>query len=152
MAFPPYRYVPGLQPHPLAHEGGHRCAGAPAIGAWTADLPLERDVAWLGGLDLFDHRYFWESHELWEQRWHQVDRGHPTRDLLQGMIQAAATVLRLHAGDARAAGRLLGRVELRLGAVAAVGPGCGFDLAAFVEALRGHVAGGPYPVAGAVRR
>ena len=147
LRFPPYRYVPGLQPHPLVHKDGHRCLGVPPIEPWHPGLPLGQDTAWLGGLDLFNHRYWWESHELWEQRWHQVAKEHPTRALLQSCIQLAAALLKHHLGDARSAQRLAERTLHRLAALHLAHPGHGgLHLPTLGQALRAHLAAnGPPP-------
>ena len=64
LALPPYRYVPGLQPHPHKHAEGH--GHAPVL------PPL---LLWHHGLDLFDHRFYWECHEVLEGRWKTLPRG-----------------------------------------------------------------------------
>ena len=116
---PAYRYVPGLQPHPFRHEAGHGHLVGQEWPAplWCADGGWESQGPWLHGLDLFDHRFFWESHECWEQLWLAIDRDHIDRQLVQGMIQAAAFVIKQHTGRARAAENLLARSLARLAAV-----------------------------------
>ena len=85
---PPYRYVPGLQPHPLQHPHGH---GALPCG-------LTDDQVWRWGIDCFQNRYYWESHEAWEHTWRSLPRPGPTATVVQGLIQAAAYVLKRHMG------------------------------------------------------
>ena len=46
------------------------------------------------GLDLFDHGFFWECHEIWEAQWKTRPRRSQSRVLLQGMIQSAAALLK----------------------------------------------------------
>jgi predicted metal-dependent hydrolase len=58
-------------------------------------------------MDLFDQRYFWEAHEAWEGLWHQLPRQAPRAQLLQGLIQISAAVLKSHLGEERAARSLL---------------------------------------------
>ena len=145
---PPYRYVPGVHPHPFRHRDGHLYTDGrpPPEPAWTP-VPWEDDRAWLRGMDLFDHRYYWEAHEVWEAIWHCVPRGDPFHGLLQGLIQAAAFALKRHMGHEEAAARLLSRAERRLREAAA--PGAvqrGVDLPATIAALRAFSAGGPWPV------
>ena len=110
-AFPSYRYVPGLNPHPLRHEGGHR-----------SPRPAAREEALLYARDLFDHRYLWEAHEVWEALWEDTAPG-PERQVLQGLIQAAAFLLKRHMGHpaprllAAAQGRLQGHEDELLGPI-----------------------------------
>ena len=61
--------------------------------------------------DLFDHRYLWEAHEVWEAVWKDTPKG-PEREHLQGLIQAAAYLLKRHMGHS--APRLLGASRRRL--------------------------------------
>ncbi|HMV65569.1 MAG TPA: DUF309 domain-containing protein, partial [Myxococcota bacterium] len=88
---PAERYLPGRGPHP-----GH----APDA---RAD-----DALWVAGIDRFNQRYYWESHELWERAWRRQPDGW-ARDLLQGVIQAAAAVVTGHLGRDDASRRLAER-------------------------------------------
>lgn len=149
LGLPAYRYVPGLQPHPFRHAGGHRHLRGHVWPAplWASGADWRQDTPWLHGLDLFDQRFFWESHECWEEIWHAVDRAHIDRELLQGLIQAAAFVIKRHCGTDRAARTLLARsigrletVQRRCGAAHR-----GVDLPGLVTALRDFDAGGRWP-------
>ncbi|MCB9760906.1 MAG: DUF309 domain-containing protein [Alphaproteobacteria bacterium] len=112
---PPYRYVPGLNPHPFRHPGGHGYTdgSAPVEAPWTPG-PWTADRLYLRGLDLFDHRYWWEAHEVWEAIWHQVPRDEPFAALLQGLIQASAALLKRHLGHPGAAALLVTASVARL--------------------------------------
>ncbi len=46
-------------------------------------------------MDLFNHGYYWEAHEAWEQLWRAAERGTPEHDLLHGLILLAATGVKL---------------------------------------------------------
>jgi uncharacterized protein len=99
--FPSYRYVPGLQPHPVRDPQGHsyqtdpRRAAAPP---WTASS--WRTLAdWLFGVDLFNAFFFWEAHESWEGLWAAQPRRSAPARLLQGLIQIAAALLKIHLGS-----------------------------------------------------
>ncbi len=140
VSMPAYRFVPGLQPHPHKGEGGHRHSPA-----------LDPEALWLHGLDLFDHRYYWECHEVLEGRWKALPRGAPERERLQGLIQLAAACLQAHMGHDRGARRLLSRGARRL---ASSGVALGDDapgdvhLPTLVGSVRVFLDGGPWPVAG----
>lgn len=129
---PRFRYVPGRQPHPLRHPDGHAVDTPPAYrdaGPWVL---LQR------GMDLFDHRYWWESHEVWEQAWRAVPRDGAASALLQGLIQVAASLLQRHRGAADQGDRLHRRALRWLEAAEARGGSSvlGVDL----PALRARVA------------
>jgi uncharacterized protein len=128
--FPAYRFIPGLSPHPRRSPRGHSWGRPePRVQAldpeaW-ASCPL-----YLRGVDLFNHAYWWESHEAFEALW----RGHvpdPTAVFFQGLIQIAAAELKRLMGSERAAQALYGRGLTRLRGVAS--PFLGLDVARFVE-------------------
>lgn len=94
--FPPYRYVPGLHPHPRRDPGGHSHAIAEARPAeWDAAQWASLDD-WLWGCDLFNAFFFWEAHEAWEGLWISAPRRSRPALLLQGLIQISASLLKIH--------------------------------------------------------
>jgi hypothetical protein len=88
--FPPYSYVPGLFPHPVSDPGGH------SFGVrHQPPGPLDADhwdvnEDYLHGIDLFNHGYYWEAHEVWEGLWHAAGREGVVADFLKGLIQLTA--------------------------------------------------------------
>ena len=127
---PPYRYVPGLNAHPLKHPDGHS----------RSPETLSLAQLWVRGIDLYDHRYYWESHEAWEAAWKMVERG-SRRQLLQGLIQLAAATIKHHLGHDRPARLLLSRGGGRIEAVAAAEGAVwwGLDLPATLASARRFV-------------
>jgi len=99
-AFPAYRFVPGLQPHPTRDRRGHSFEPTPTLNRharWRVEDWRTLDD-WLYGVDLFNRFYFWEAHEAWEGLWAAAERDTPPSLLLQGLIQIAAALLKLHMG------------------------------------------------------
>ncbi|MBI3802530.1 MAG: DUF309 domain-containing protein [Nitrospirae bacterium] len=96
-SLPSYRFVPGVHPHPIRNPLGHsyREIRAQRHPPW---LPEEWKTleAYLRGVDLFNRFYFWEAHEGWEALWksHRPDAD-PAR-FIQGLINLAASLLKLH--------------------------------------------------------
>lgn len=96
-ALPAYRFVPGLGPHPIRDPKGHshRAIRAQAHPPWTPDQWKTLE-AYLHGIDLFNRFFFWEAHEAWEALW----KSHPPRSdparFIQGLINTAAALLKLH--------------------------------------------------------
>lgn len=126
-SFPPYRYVPGIHPHPVAHPQGH--SHNPS-GAHPEAGPLLPPDRWhecddyLYGVDLYNHWYWWEAHEAWEGVWQQSDKAGVQGRFLQGLIQVSAAQLKRHVGQPEGVQRLLARsaehldfVQSRLGNV-----------------------------------
>lgn len=95
---PPYSYVPGLFPHPESDPLGHsygtkrRQPIAPTETAWR------QCPEYLWGIDLFNHGYYWEAHESWEQVWHACGRRGKIADFLKGLIKLAAAGVKAREG------------------------------------------------------
>ena len=146
--------MPGLNPHPFRHPEGHLYTdgSAPTEAPWDPAAPWAQDREYLHGMDLFDQRYYWEAHEVWEAIWHQVERATPYSVLLQGLIQAGAFALKRHMGHERSAARLLEASTGRLEAVARdAGPRWrGLDLPVTVSRLRAFSEGGDWPTLASV--
>ncbi len=131
--FPPYRHVPGVTPHPRTDPRGHSdAAPEPASGPLTRDN-WATHPAYLLGADLFNHAYWWESHEQWEAAWRATSE-ETTRTYLQGLIQLAAALIKWYAGNPRGRRRLWRRSRQRLQSVAARHPVfLGADVVELVE-------------------
>lgn len=87
--FPPYTYVPGHTPHPVSDPAGHLFGKEPEQAELIVD-DWPRCRTYLRGIDLFNHGYYWEAHEVWESLWHAAGRTGPVADFLKGLIKLAA--------------------------------------------------------------
>lgn len=103
------------------------------------------DVRYLWGVDLYNHGYFWEAHEVWESAWYAAVHDPQHHVYLQGLIQCAAACLKGALGDRDSARRISGRALERLERVGSQGGGqyMGLDLAQFCSAFRNFVAENP---------
>lgn len=93
---PASRFIPGLTPPRQSHQ--------PAIahGPWTAQQwPTLQP--YLRGVDLFNRWYFWEAHEEWERLWRAHQPPSEPARYIQGLIAAAAALLKLRMGQVQAA-------------------------------------------------
>lgn len=136
--FPAYRFIPGRSPHPRVDPAGHS-HGMPE---WRPEpvSPEKWDEsdAWLYGVDLFNHGYWWEAHEVLEGLWHAAGRTTSEARFLQGLIQIAAGCLKREMGEAGGAQRLL---EAGLEKVAAAPDRwLGVNVREFEAAVRGYQA------------
>ena len=86
-SLPPYAYLPGKNPHPVRDPTGHSYHVEPIPVAAEASLSSD---AFLWGLDLFNHGYYWEAHEAWEGLWQVADRNGRLRMLFKGLILLSA--------------------------------------------------------------
>lgn len=119
-ALPAYAFVPGLWPHPR-RPGGHAHG---IVDAETAPLLSDQPRAcraFLRGLDLFNHGYYWEAHEAWEGLWRDAQEP-AQKALLQGLIRLAACGVKLRQGlsqnvcsHAQAAQALFARAQKEAG-------------------------------------
>jgi predicted metal-dependent hydrolase len=107
-SLPPYAYLPGKNPHPVRHPAGHSYHVEPIPVAVAASLSSD---AFLWGLDLFNHGYYWEAHEAWEGLWQVADRDGPLRVLFKGLILLSAAGVKIRERKNAAAARHAKRAE-----------------------------------------
>jgi hypothetical protein len=110
-SFPLYAYLPGRLPHPVRDPAGHSYNVEP--------MPVAPDVslvshAFLWGLDLFNHGFYWEAHEAWEGLWQIADRAGAFRLLFKALILLSAAGVKLREGKQAAALRHVGRAAALL--------------------------------------
>ena len=101
-SLPPYAYLPGKNPHPVRDPTGHSYRVEPIPVAAEASLGSD---AFLWGLDLFNHGYYWEAHEAWEGLWQVADRDGPLRMLFKGLILLSAAGVKIRERKNAAAAR-----------------------------------------------
>lgn len=147
---PPYRYLPGVQPHPLMDPLGHSYTEEPEQEhpAWEPEQWKEL-TEYLYGADLFNHHYYWEAHEAWEGMWQVGKRGSTPHQFLQGLIQLAAAMVKLRlttyypgslTGTQRLGSRGLERLEGVMSDPGFTTPYMGLELAGFIESMRTYLA------------
>ena len=104
---PPYSYVPGRLPHPISDPAGHSfglhlispgevqqgpVASVSLVSGWRVSSD------YLFGIDLFNHGFYWEAHETWEQLWIACGRSGREADFLKGLIKLAAAGVKVREG------------------------------------------------------
>jgi hypothetical protein len=124
-SLPPYAYLPGKSPHPVRDPTGHSYHVEPIPVAAEASLSSD---AFLWGLDLFNHGYYWEAHESWEGLWLVADRDGPLRMLFKGLILLSAAGVKIRERKNAAAQRHAKRAAALLRQLAKV-PNRGFERA-----------------------
>lgn len=94
--FPPYRFIPGINPHPQRDPQGH------SYGKESEDIEYISPNEWranqnyLYGVDLYNYAYWWEAHEAWEEVWHTTKKDVEEGQFLQGLIQISAAFIKWH--------------------------------------------------------
>jgi hypothetical protein len=132
--FPPYRFIPGLNPHPRRDPKGH-AYGIPEVppprmapGQWR-----ENEV-YVHGIDLYNFAYWWECHEELEGLWHLTGHEGVEAQFLQGIIQVAAANLKRHMEQLEGA-RRLGREAIQRLASVKQRDFMGLELGPFIRAV-----------------
>lgn len=95
LRFPDRAFVPGRMPHPRRSDVTSCEATAFTVVLAPGEASARRQRALRRGLDLFNHGYFWEAHEAWEEPWQGLDRNTAEALHLQGLIRLAAAALKL---------------------------------------------------------
>ena len=104
---PPYTYIPGHWPHPYNDPAGHS-VNADTPSPTNLDLTDWNDCEnYLRGIELFNHGFYWEAHEAWEDVWRLNKRSGTPAQFLQGLIKVAAAGIKIRQGHAKAARSLL---------------------------------------------
>lgn len=131
-AFPLAAYRPGHMPH-RATLPEPRWDLDPWDGS-ELRLLENREFRW--GVDLFNHHYFWEAHEVWEGLWKGADPDSSARHFLQGLIQCAGAALKASLGQARGCVRLRDKGLARLAQVRCERLCLGANLQRFVRSFQ----------------
>ena len=97
--------------------------------------------AWLFGVDLWNNGFLWEAHEAWESIW-RVPFDAEQSEFLRGMIQCAASALKLTIGNASSATKLSqsGLERLEKVTLSPTGRYMGLDVRSFSNAFRAYIA------------
>ena len=99
--FPPYRFVPGFNPHPTIDPEGHSYGRAEEEIEIFDPAKWQKNETYLFGVDLYNYAYWWESHEAFEGLWGALPKNDPLSHFLQGLIQISAAFLKWHMHEKR---------------------------------------------------
>ena len=139
--FPSYAYRPGRAPHPRRDAAGHSFGRPDPTPPYVPPDRWRENEAYLFGVDLFNHGYWWESHELWEALWLQSEGAEA--QFLQGLIQVAAANIQRDLGKPDGPRRLAAEAIERL---ERAGDLMGLRVGDFVDGVRAcHLEGRAEP-------
>jgi hypothetical protein len=138
-------------PHPHIDPAGHsyRPPGEaePPFPARMQGARWRESRAYLEGVDLYNHGFFWEAHEVWEGLWNAHGKRGVEASFLQGLIQVSAAMLKMETGEREGARRLLERARANFVAAGVMGDGgaagrfAGVSAPALMEGARARVEG-----------
>jgi predicted metal-dependent hydrolase len=131
--------VPGRTPHPRRTSHSHSYGQSELNPTAFPPDQWQRSKDYLYGIDLYNHAYWWESHEIFEGLWKMAGRHTEQGNFFQALIQLAAANLKLFMGNRQAAQNLLQRGLIRLQRVPAYY--MGMDVARLTEDVRQRVNG-----------
>lgn len=141
--WPAYAYRPGRDPHPTRDPDGHS-HGVPDDRSRSEDPELWAESRrYLRGIDLFNHGFGWEAHEVWESLWLRPNDPVQAR-WLQALIQLAAASVQESIGHADGRARLCHRALEHLRHVDRDGRRVymGLDVSTLQRALHDYAADG----------
>jgi uncharacterized protein len=120
--FPPYSYVTGRFPHPIGDPQGHSFGQSPPKSPCPTPQQWRDSQVFCFAVDLFNHGYYWESHEVWESLWHSCGRRGTRADFLKALIKLGAAGVKAREGrpegwrrHLRRAYELLAQTQKRVG-------------------------------------
>lgn len=132
-AFPLYRFVPGESPHPRKDPRGHSYGKADPAPETFRPGSWRHSGLYRYGIDLYNHSYWWESHEVFEALWRAAGRDTEQGRFFQALVQLAAANLKAFMNNHRAAANLRRAAAERLRLVRT--PYQGIDVAILVRRL-----------------
>lgn len=112
--FPSYRFVPGQTPHPRRTSHGHSYEQPEPKPTPFLPDQWQSSEDYRYGIDLYNHGYWWESHEVFEALWNSAGRRSEQGNFFQALIQLAAANLKRFMDNRKAAQNLLQRGLVRL--------------------------------------
>jgi hypothetical protein len=141
--FPPYRYVPGMHPHPTNSPEGHSYGQEDGnYDKWDSGL-WEDNEDYLFGIDLYNYHYYWEAHEAWEGLWIASVKNSSEHRFLQGLIKVGAALLKIRMAEYEIqdliGARNLARSGINLLSKVGINQFMGLDIPKFLESYQDFV-------------
>lgn len=91
---PPYRFIPGINPHPYKEKQGYNYGKSePTFVGTTKQFYNEEFYKF--ALDLFNNGHYWEAHIYFESLWNSFGRKGQQADYFKGLIQLCAAAVNL---------------------------------------------------------
>ncbi|HED65290.1 MAG TPA: DUF309 domain-containing protein [Planctomycetes bacterium] len=142
---PPYRFLPGRDPHPTRDPAGHSYGRGETAASYVKAEDWDSNEDYLFGVDLYNEGFLWEAHEAWEGIWMAARGDELQATFLQGLIQCAAACLKIRMEQPRGLERLgnLGAEKLERVAEEASERFMGLAAGPFAEAFRAFLASCP---------
>ena len=105
-AWPAYRFVPGVSPHPRRHPTGHSYGRREPVPSVLTPDKWRANDAYLFGVDLYNFAFWWECHEIFEGFWRASGVQSQQGRFFQALIHVAAANLKACMGSPSSSNRL----------------------------------------------
>ncbi len=99
--FPPYAFVPVRNPHPKSNPEGHLYGKDELKPNKIDSNSFINSEEYLYGIDLFNHGFYWEAHEVWESLWNAHNREGNIAEFLKALIRLSAAGVKVKQAQER---------------------------------------------------
>jgi len=93
-ALPAWRYIPEYEIHPNKNPHIEHIPMLPDTTLKFSAANWQKSERYLYAIDLFNHQYYWEVHEVMEKLWLETDKNSPEGIFLKGIIQLSVALLK----------------------------------------------------------
>ncbi len=94
LPLPAWQYIPKYKIHPNKNPNKKHIPNLPENGLKFSAANWQKSEHYLYAIDLFNHQYYWEVHEVLEKLWLETGKKSPEGIFLQGIIQLAVALLK----------------------------------------------------------
>ena len=93
-SLPAWRYIPKFEIHPNKNSHIEHIPQLPDTATKFSAKSWKNSECYLYAIDLFNHQYYWEVHEVLEKLWLETGKKSPEGIFLQGIIQLSVALLK----------------------------------------------------------
>ena len=93
-ALPSWRYIPKYDQHPNKNPHINHIPKLADTALKFSSENWQKSKRYLYAIDLFNHQYYWEVHEVLERLWLESGKKSPEGIFLQGIIQLSVALLK----------------------------------------------------------
>ncbi len=111
---PAYAFLPGINQHPNKNSLQRHIPELPDKGKLINAGNWQNSPAYLYAIDVFNHEYYWEVHEILEHLWIKNGKNSEAAIFLKGIIQLSVALLKVKLGNKYGAKRLLNKAVMHL--------------------------------------
>lgn len=93
-SLPAWRYIPKYEIHPNKNPHIEHIPWLPDTTMKFSVKSWQKSERYLYAIDLFNHQYYWEVHEVLEKLWMETGKKSPEGIFIQGIIQLSIALLK----------------------------------------------------------